>query len=215
MSKDYQNSKSCRQEVMYAKDSLKKRFIPIFTQKDFTATGWLGVRIVGPQYVRFGKRAFEQTVSELIKLIFDEKTTEQKPSTSETKVSTDPKKTEVAENPNKSNPTETINKEKEAKLLKKPLKDWSREDVIQYLSINSVDKDLIEIYQFSDGYNFLIYGECLSPNWQAEYDDVRQRYLQKYEKILYRDDFVRLVGAVRNLQLTIDSKQKSRICTVL
>ena len=39
MSKDYQDSKSCRQEVMYSKDSLKKRFIPIYIKKNFIATG--------------------------------------------------------------------------------------------------------------------------------------------------------------------------------
>ncbi|CAF5135155.1 unnamed protein product, partial [Rotaria magnacalcarata] len=50
MSKDYQDSKSCRQEVMYTKDSQKKRFIPVYIKKEFVATGWLGVRIVGPQY---------------------------------------------------------------------------------------------------------------------------------------------------------------------
>ena len=41
LSDQYLESKSCRQEFIYAADSLKKTIVPVL-QKDFSAKGWLG-----------------------------------------------------------------------------------------------------------------------------------------------------------------------------
>ncbi|CAF3764478.1 unnamed protein product [Adineta steineri] len=249
MSKDYQDSKSCRQEVMYAKDSLKKRFIPIYVKKEFTATGWLGVRIVGPQYIRFGKKPFDETVNELMKLIFEDKTQQEnkpssttenkppsvtetkRPSVTETKpVETTTQQKKPEENnltkPNENNLTkpdennltkldEKNQPESNAKPLKKPVEKWTKKDITQWFSDNQIDQQLSNIYDFKYGTDLLLYGECLRPDWQIEYNDVKQRYHEKYQKQLYRDQFVPFVRAVNELQtLKPKSKSKSKLCTI-
>ena len=218
MSKDYQESKSCRQEVMYAKDSLKKRFIPIFIQKDFVATGWLGVRIVGPQYIRFGKREFNQTVKELIKLIVEDKS-ENKNNTTKLPPPADPKNS-INDKNNNDQITGTGNNdqiiESNARLPKKPIDQWVKKDVDQWLSDNRIDKDLIDLYQFGRGNDLILYAQCLRPNWQNEYNDVRERYQKKYDNILYRDQFARFVGALQCLETEwkVSSKKNSKLCII-
>ncbi|CAF4655948.1 unnamed protein product [Rotaria sp. Silwood1] len=56
ITKEYQNSKSCRQEVM----------------------NWLGIRIVDPQYDRFGKRSFGNTITIILNLIVDDDSQQRK-----------------------------------------------------------------------------------------------------------------------------------------
>jgi len=239
MSKDYQDSKSCRQEVMYAKDSLKKRFIPIYTKKDFAATGWLGVRIVGPQYIRFGKKSFDDTVKELIKLIQEDKKQEESEKNKETKPSST--SSPVIENkpiqntnnqtkPNENNhiesnskptenddiesnpkPTENNHIESNLKPSKKPIEKWTKKDIIQWFDDNHIHQELIDLYDFRHGKDLLLYGQCLRPDWQIEYNDIRERYQQKYNTKLYRDQFVRLVGAINGLQ---PSESNSRLCVI-
>jgi hypothetical protein len=199
MSKDYQDSKSCRQEVMYAKDSLKKRFIPIYTKKDFTATGWLGVRIVGPQYIRFGKKSFDDTIKELIKLINEDKKQEQ-----ETKPPpvTEPKPIDNSNNHIVSNLKPSS---------KKPIKQWIKSDITQWFDKNSIHQDLIDLYDFQSGTELLLFSQCLRPDWQNEYNDIRERYQQKYNTPLYRDQFVRFVGAINRLE---PSQSNSKLCVI-
>ncbi|UJR37659.1 hypothetical protein I4U23_030355 [Adineta vaga] len=214
MSKDYQDSKSCRQEVMYAKDSLKKRFIPIYVKKDFTATGWLGVRIVGPQYIRFGKRSFDDTVKELLKLIYEDKTATESDPKQETKPLppvTETKPTENTTNltkPNENNPILT-----DFKPLKTPVEHWSKKELAQWFDNNQIQRQLIEIYDFKHGTDLLLYGQCLRPDWQIEYNEIKERYQQKYHTPLYRDHFVRFVGAVNRLEPS-QSKSKSKLCII-
>ncbi|CAF4490158.1 unnamed protein product, partial [Rotaria magnacalcarata] len=75
---------------MYTKDSQKKRFIPVYIKKEFVATGWLGVRIVGPQYIRFEKRSFDDTAKELIKLIIEDETQQESDKNKQTDQSAKP-----------------------------------------------------------------------------------------------------------------------------
>jgi len=236
MSKDYQDSKSCRQEVMYAKDSLKKRFIPIYMNKDFTATGWLGVRIVGPQYIRFGKRSFEDTIKELSKIIHDDKKQESE-QTKETKPSPVTENKPIIENKpvkstndetkpiestnnqikpientnNEIKPIENNHTESNIKLPKKPTEKWTKKDVIQWFNDNYIHRELIDLYDFQNGIELLLYGECLRPDWQIEYNDMRERYKQKYNTQLYRDQFVRFVAVMNQLQ---PSKPNSKVCVI-
>ena len=220
MSKDYQDSKSCRQEVMYTKDSLKKRFIPIYTKKDFTATGWLGVRIVGPQYVRFGKKSFDDTSKELIKLIHDDKKQQEVDQKKETKPApvfeTKPvENTAIQTKPteNQIKPTENNHIQSTLKpSSKKPVERWTKADITQWFDENSVHQDLIDLYDFRHGKDLLLYGQCLRPNWQIEYNDMRERYQGKYNTPLYRDQFVRFVGAINRLE---PSEMNSKTCVIL
>ncbi|CAF1420355.1 unnamed protein product [Adineta ricciae] len=52
ISEYYQQSKSCRQEFIYAVDDLQKPIIPILIG-DYKPKGWLGIRKAGMKYVRF------------------------------------------------------------------------------------------------------------------------------------------------------------------
>ncbi len=228
MSKDYQDSKSCRQEVMYTKDSLKKRFIPIYMNKEFTATGWLGVRIVGPQYIRFGKKSFEDTIKELSKIIHDDKKqqeseqTKPSPITENKPVTSTNNEIKPIENTNNEiKPIESTNNEikpiennqtkSNLKLSKKPIEQWTKKDVIQWFDDNYIHQELIDLYNFQNGKDLLLYGECLRPDWQIEYNDMRERYQKKYNTQLYRDQFVRFVGAMNRLQ---PSKSNSKLCII-
>ena len=202
MSKDYQDSKSCRQEVMYSKDSLKKRFIPIYTKKDFVATGWLGVRIVGPQYIRFGKKSFDETAKELIKLIASDKKEEPSKETKppplqqqqQPPVSVPIPSEENDSNEVKDEPTRTI------EPPNKPIREWTKKDINSWFQSNQIQRELADLCDFQCGTDLLLYRQCLQPNWQIEYNDMRKRYEQKYETELYRAQFVRFVGAIDRLQ---------------
>ncbi len=208
MSKDYQDSKSCRQEVMYTKDSLKKRFIPIYMNKEFTATGWLGVRIVGPQYIRFGKKSFEDTIKELSKIIHDDKKQQE---SEQTKPSPITENKPVTSTNNEIKPIENNQTKSNLKLSKKPIEQWTKKDVIQWFDDNYIHQELIDLYNFQNGKDLLLYGECLRPDWQIEYNDMRERYQKKYNTQLYRDQFVRFVGAMNRLQ---PSKSNSKLCII-
>ena len=230
MSKEYQDSKSCRQEVMYAKDSLKKRFIPVYIKKEFTATGWLGVRIVGPQYIRFGKRSFDETVKELLNLIHDEKQSGQAPpkeqakptpSVPETKPTdnvTSPANTDeplltAAQGSGAPKPSEDHLPESSLKPLKKPVERWNKSDILQWFEQNQIRRELMDIYEFKHGTDLLLYGQCLRPDWQVEYTDVKERLQKKHQSPLYRDQFVRFVGALNRLQASA-ATSKSRTCVI-
>ena len=216
MSKDYQDSKSCRQEVMYAKDSLKKRFIPINTKKDFVPTGWLGVRVVGPQYVRFGKRTFEQTVQELIKLIVDDRKTQEpeKPTVIKPLPADENILLTSAINPNALDTSEpTVS---DVKPPTKPLAQWRKTEISQWFDHNQVPRELIDVYDFHHGTDVLLYGQCLRPDWQVEYESMKERYQRKHNRPLYRDHFVRFVGAVHRLPSSKlePSTVKSKSCAI-
>lgn len=209
MSKDYQESKSCRQEVMYTKDSQKKRFIPIYAYKDFVATGWLGVRIVGPQYVRFGKKSVDETIKELIDLIVEDTNQQDSVKNKPKDPSSNTNKPIESTNNNSSNNVEVEETKPNKEFSKKPLEQWTKKDIREWFASIGVHKELADLYEFQHGTDILIYGQCLSPNWQIEYDAMNERYQQKYSKKLYRDQFVVLVGAINRLQ-----SSKSKACVI-
>jgi hypothetical protein len=69
ISKDYFYSKSCRQELIYIADTMKKLFFPVFIDQDFKPTGWLQQRIARLRSIRFGENDFMNTCEELLSLI--------------------------------------------------------------------------------------------------------------------------------------------------
>ncbi|CAF2114923.1 unnamed protein product [Rotaria magnacalcarata] len=213
MSKDYQDSKSCRQEVMYTKDSQKKRFIPVYIKKEFVATGWLGVRIVGPQYIRFEKRSFDDTAKELIKLIIEDETQQESDKNKQTDQSAKPSppidNKPVDNTDNQIKPTENNDVNSVQTPLKKPIEQWKRKDITQWFYDNRIHKELADLYDFQCGTDLLLYGQCLRPDWQTEYQAISERYEQKYKKKLYRDQFVILVGAIHRLQ-----PSNSKLCNI-
>ncbi|CAF4690314.1 unnamed protein product, partial [Rotaria sp. Silwood1] len=69
LSKDFFYDKSCRQELIYVTDILKKLFFPIFIDQNFKPTDWLHKRIARLKYIRFGKLDFMNTCEELLSMI--------------------------------------------------------------------------------------------------------------------------------------------------
>ncbi|CAF1167214.1 unnamed protein product, partial [Didymodactylos carnosus] len=73
ITEDYYKGKSCRQQLAYANDTLKKRIIPIYanTVKDYRATGRLSIRIAPLKYIHFGKKTFDVAIEELTDIILE------------------------------------------------------------------------------------------------------------------------------------------------
>lgn len=208
MTKDYQDSKSCRQEVMYTTDSLKKRFIPIYVKRDFMASGWLGVRIVGPQYIRFGKKSFEITFKDLVKLILDEKSFKKNDSKNslvdnglQMKLNEDEKSVQDSLTNGHENLNQFDNEMETTSILNdKPIETWNSNDIANWFDARKVRQELMEMYDFQYGTELLLYVQCLRSDWQTEYLDVREQFSNRYVTILYRNEFVRLVAALIDLE---------------
>lgn len=225
MTKDYQDSKSCRQEVMYAKDSLKKRFIPVYVKRDFAATGWLGVRIVGPQYIRFGKKTFEATVKELVKLIFEDKS-EKSSTKKDSKAPVVDSSVKVASDENEKSDRDLIkedpenshqNNEKTMQVAinnSKQIKIWNSNDIVNWFDTNKIRHELKEMYDFHSGTELLLYAQCLRQDWQSEYLDIREQFSKRYGVVLYRNEFVRFVSAINKLE-PLQTKSVSSTCTIV
>ena len=197
ITKEYQTSKSCRQEVMYARDTLKKRFIPVYLKKDYVASSWLGIRIVGPQYIRFGKRSFGDTITEILNFIVEEDSNRTKVSThllTNTFVFPDFSPEKQCEEKTIRSMTSQSNKET------KSIEQWASAEIDQWFYENKIDFKLKELYQFQYATDLLLYAQCLHPDWQQEYVDIRERFFKEYNRIFYRDEFVRFVGALFRLR---------------
>ncbi|CAF0869827.1 unnamed protein product [Rotaria sordida] len=220
MTKDYQDSKSCRQEVMYTKDSLKKRFIPVYVKRDFVASGWLGVRIVGPQYIRFGKKSFEATVNDLMKLIFEDKS-EKSSKHKDSKVSVTVPYVEIKPDENdKSNEElprydhENFNQSSNEimpVLVSNPklIEKWNSNDIANWFDANKVRCELKEMYDFQCGTELLLYGQCLRSDWQSECLDVQEQFSKRYNTVLYRNEFVRLnLLSVMTFNIRLDGVER-------
>jgi hypothetical protein len=71
ISKDFYNNKSCRQELIYVTDILKKLFIPVFINSDYQAIGWLHQRIDTIKSIRFEEEDVLNTCEELLSMIIN------------------------------------------------------------------------------------------------------------------------------------------------
>ncbi|CAF3657248.1 unnamed protein product [Rotaria sordida] len=69
ISNNFFNSKSCRQELIYVTDTLKKPFISIFINADYQVTGWLKNRINESKQIHFEEKDFINNCNELLLLI--------------------------------------------------------------------------------------------------------------------------------------------------
>ena len=193
ITKEYQSSKSCRQEVMYARDTLKKRFIPIYLKKDYVASSWLGIRIAGPQYIPFGKRSFGDTLTEIVNMIIDDGSARKV----KTPMLVSTNAMDLSGNP----PDQPVRLLVNTSLDRiKSLEQWTVEEIDAWFDRNKIESKLKHLYQFQHGTDLLLYGQCLRTDWQHEYTDLRERYGREYDETLYRYQFVRFVGALHRLQ---------------
>ena len=95
---------------------------------------------------------------------------------------------------------------------KQPVEKWAKKDIHNWFQSNQIQRELADLYNFQHGTDLLLYGECLRPNWQNEYNEIKERYQQKYNRVLYRDEFVRFVGAINRLEKS--SSTRSKACVI-
>ncbi|CAF0962233.1 unnamed protein product [Rotaria sordida] len=189
VSKEYYESKSCRQELCYASDTLKKRIIPVYVpNQQYRANGWLGIRIAGQRYIHFGRKLFVVATEELISMIIDyQKSTQTSVITSQPLVT-----------------NETIPKPiNDTKSDVLSLNDWTSKEVRQWFEENHIHPDLISLFidQFHTGTALLIYAQHLKYFYRHEYVRILTKYHQVLDgKHLDTLDFVTFVDALFRLR---------------
>jgi hypothetical protein len=202
ISKEYYDSKSCRQELSYATDTLKKRIVPIYApNQKYRASGWLGIRIAGQKYIHFGRKLFTDAVKELSAMV----ATDQK----QMVVSSPPVLSVPAVlplPPVPSEPISVINPEGENKLL--TFKDWTTKDVRKWFDDNHIHKNLITVYadQFQTGTALIIYARHLKLFYRNEYIRIFTKYQKMFQgQTMDTLDFITLVDALYRLRVEYDS----------
>lgn len=190
VSKEYYDSKSCRQELSYATDALKKRIVPIYApNQKYRASGWLGIRIAGQKYIHFGRKLFPEAVKELASMVV-----------------TDQKQQLVITAQTVSEPISLPPMpEEDHKLM--VLKDWTSKDIRKWFEDNHIHADLMTIYadQFQTGTSLVIYARHLKLFYRHEFLQIVTKYQKLFpEKKLDTLDFITLVDAFYRLRAEYD-----------
>jgi len=180
VSKEYYDSKSCRQELSYASDTLKKRIVPVYAPNhQYKASGWLGIRIAGQKYVHFGKKSFTDALNELLSLVI-----------------ADQKSIIIPKSSHQTIPTKLNEPENS-------LKNWTPKDIRKWFDDNHIHNDLITIYadQFHTGTALLVYAHHVKQFYRNEYVQVLTNYRKAYNgKPLQTVDFITFVDALWRLR---------------
>jgi hypothetical protein len=188
VSKEYYDSKSCRQELCYASDTLKKRIIPIYApNQQYKANGWLGIRIAGQKYVNFGRKVFTDSLNKLLSLI-----------------TVDQKYTIIPKSSNETISTKMNEQEKS-------LKNWTSKDIRKWFDDNHIDNDLITLFadQFQTGTALIVYAHHLKQFYQDEYLQILANYQKTFKcKRLRTVDFITFVDALWRLREEYDPQSK-------
>ncbi|CAF1397102.1 unnamed protein product [Didymodactylos carnosus] len=180
VSKEYFDSKSCRQELSYASDVLKKRIIPIYpntVQKEYQATGWLGIRTAGLKYIHFGRKEFTSAVEELTNMVRD---------TTNTSKYVMPLQ--------QSHPIVAYNTKQD-----RSLKHWISDDISHWFDVNHIHIDIKDLFTFQTRTSLILYAEHLKLHYAQEYELLFSRYQEKYGKQLETDKFITFVDALYRL----------------
>ncbi|CAF1201655.1 unnamed protein product [Adineta steineri] len=218
ISKEYYDSKSCRQELSYASDTLKKRIVPIYAPNQlYRASGWLGIRIAGQKYIHFGRKPFDDAVKELASMV----DTDQKPLV----ISSPPQHSQPQLPPptplcssqsvpcsSRSAPcsssktmTNKIIAKEENKLM--ILNDWTAKDIRKWFDENHIHANLITLYadQFQNGTSLIIYARHLKLFYRYEYIRIFTKYYKLFHgKRLDTFDFITFVDALYRLRNEYD-----------
>jgi len=194
VSKEYYDSKSCRQELSYAADTLKKRIVPVYApSQQYRASGWLGIRIAGQKYIHFGRKLFTDAIKELSSM-----------------VNTDPKLLVVSSPPPA--PSQSVTclscepiKEEENKLV--ILKNWTKKDIRKWFDDNHIHNDLLTLYadQFHTGTALIVYARHLKLFYRNEYIRIYRKYSKSFHgKRLDTLHFITFVDALYRLRTEYD-----------
>jgi hypothetical protein len=205
VSKEYYDSKSCRQELSYASDTLKKRIVPIYApNQQYRASGWLGIRIAGQKYIHFGRKLFSDAIQELSSMII----TDQKSLV----ITSVPPTLPPPSSPSPSVPPSSLEttpvkipEEEEHKLL--TLQDWTPKDIQKWFDDNHIHKNLITLYadRFHTGTALIVYAHHLKLFYQNEYIRIYAKYYKMFhEKNLDTLDFITFVDALYRLHTEYD-----------
>ncbi|CAF1244118.1 unnamed protein product [Adineta steineri] len=190
VSKEYYDSKSCRQELSYATDTLKKRIVPIYApDQQFKASGWLGIRIAGQKYVHFGRKHFTDAFNELLSLV----TVDQK--SIAIPASTSSQKPIVAK----------------TSKIDTSLKSWTSKDIRKWFEDNHIHKDLITLFadQFYTGTALIVYAHHLKRFYRNEYSEISTNYSRTFHgKRLQTIDFITFADAFWRLREEHDPQSK-------
>jgi len=202
VSKEYYDSKSCRQELSYASDTLKKRIVPVYApNQQYRASGWLGIRIAGQKYIHFGRKLFTDAIKELSSMVV----TDQKKiiESSPLPPPPPPSSETVTCSPCQIIPEKII--EEENKLL--TLKDWTTKDIRKWFDDNHIHNDLTTLYadQFHTGTALIVYARHLKLFYRNEYIQIFTKYHKIFQgKTLNTLDFITFVDALYRLRTEYD-----------
>ncbi|CAF3560087.1 unnamed protein product [Rotaria sordida] len=146
---EYLTSKACRQEIIYAKGRLNKRFLPIYLGKP-DISDWSDIRLAEFKYVRFqnthlklDERKVEEFLSRVVESISSEHSTQNNITIKHhytPSIFHEISKTEVIRSQTISQPIETFAK-------------------------HDICSEIRDIYQFKTGAQMITYGECLKDGW--------------------------------------------------
>ncbi|CAM4924077.1 unnamed protein product [Rotaria socialis] len=196
VSKEYYNSKSCRQELSYASDALKKRIVPIYPgDQQYRASGWLGIRIAGQKYIHFGRKPFSEAIEELSSIVL----ADQKPN-----IVTLTRPTETRSSSCATHPIKMIDEEN--KLLS-AAKNWTTKDIRKWFEDNQIHADLITLLidQFHTGTALIVYARHVKLFYRNEYIRIFKNYSKIFHgKKLNTFDFIKFVDALYRLRSDYD-----------
>jgi hypothetical protein len=210
VSKEYYDSKSCRQELSYASDALKKRIVPVYApNQQYRASGWLGIRIAGQKYIHFGRKLFADAVKELSSMILTDQKQIGISSTTSPPPPPPPAPSEIVTNTSSKTIPVKFPEEEENKLL--ILKDWTTKDIRKWFDDNHIHNDLITLYadQFHTGTALIVYARHLKLFYRNEYIRIFKKYHKIFnEKTLDTLDFITFVDALYRLRTEYDPNWK-------
>ncbi|CAF3090716.1 unnamed protein product [Rotaria sp. Silwood2] len=159
VSNHYFQSKSCRRELTYAVETLKKPVVPVLLES-IEPKGWLGIRISGVKYVRFKdiKQLNQTKTDDLLNTILESLKSSQN----------------LAENPPVIRPIfKKMLADEPAPISRKnsignttllPLDKWSSatiDDIKQWFSHHHISVKLQDLYNFQTGQEMLQYAQML------------------------------------------------------
>ena len=197
VSKEYYDSKSCRQELSYATDALKKRVAPIYPpNQQYRANGWLGIRIAGQRYIHFGRKLFPDAIKELSSIILTDKKSVVKSSPTSVPQSEEYSSSETI-------PTKTVDDDNKLTILR----DWTRKDIQKWFEDNHIHNDIIKLYsdRFYTGTALIVYARHLKLFYQIEYSQVLKRYKRMFHRKEFDAlDFVTFADALYRLRAEYD-----------
>ena len=189
VSHEYYNSKSCRQELSYATDTLKKRIIPIYApEQKYKAAGWLGIRIAGQKYVHFGRKIFNAAFEELVSLV----NPDEKPGT-------------VSCTPCAVDPVKPVEHELSPK-------NWTSKEIRKWFDDNHVHADLVALFsnRFHTGTALIAYAHHLKQCYRSEFMQILTNYHTQFNgKQLQTVDFITFVDALWRLREENDPQSKN------